>query len=207
MRQTWGKLLFMHWRINEALLRPLIPERLTIDTFQGSAWIGVTPFTMWGVRPTFTPPVPFLSEFHELNVRTYVHLEGVPALVRLARREQHRDSLVLAHLSKPAYFNPTRLEEKGAISTTPRARTAARRVHDVAGGGNARSPSPTLYKILLVEPTASTPRAATTDDNDALPRAPHQRPGRSATPRSVARLDDDRFTGCRALGEPRSTTR
>jgi uncharacterized protein YqjF (DUF2071 family) len=43
----------------------------------GLAWVGITPFTMWGVRPAFAPPVPFLSESHELNVRTYVHLDGV----------------------------------------------------------------------------------------------------------------------------------
>lgn len=70
----------MHWRIDEEKLRPLIPERLKIDTFNGEAWIGVIPFTMWNVRPSFTPPVPWLSEFHELNVRTYVHYEGVPGV-------------------------------------------------------------------------------------------------------------------------------
>jgi uncharacterized protein YqjF (DUF2071 family) len=80
MHQNWGKLLFMHWRVPAESLRPLVPERLEIDTFDGSAWLGVVPFTMWGVRATFTPPVPFLSEFHELNVRTYVHLDGVPGV-------------------------------------------------------------------------------------------------------------------------------
>ena len=80
MRQHWGKLLFMHWPIRADLLRPLIPSRLTIDTFDGSAWIGVVPFTMWGIRPSFAPPVPGLSAFHELNVRTYVHLDGVPGV-------------------------------------------------------------------------------------------------------------------------------
>lgn len=79
-QMNWGKLLFMHWPIAAEALRPLIPERLTIDTFDGKAWIGVVPFTMWGVRPTFMPPVPGLSEFHELNVRTYVHLDGVPGV-------------------------------------------------------------------------------------------------------------------------------
>src|SRR4051812_7698342 len=48
MHQNWGKLVFMHWRIEEAALRPLIPEQLTIDTFDGAAWIAITPFTMWG---------------------------------------------------------------------------------------------------------------------------------------------------------------
>ena len=46
MRQTWGKLLFMHWRIDQQLLRPLVPDSLTIDTFDGAAWIGIIPFTM-----------------------------------------------------------------------------------------------------------------------------------------------------------------
>jgi uncharacterized protein YqjF (DUF2071 family) len=80
MHQNWGKLLFMHWRIDEERLRPLIPERLKIDTFDGSAWIGVIPFTMWNVRLSFTPPVPWLSAFHEINVRTYVHYEGAPGV-------------------------------------------------------------------------------------------------------------------------------
>ena len=80
MNQTWGKLLFMHWPIDAALLRPLIPKQLEIDTFDGTAWIGVIPFTMWGIRAAFLPPIPGTSAFHELNVRTYVHLNGVPGV-------------------------------------------------------------------------------------------------------------------------------
>lgn len=80
MHQTWGKLLFMHWAIDEQLLRPLIPRRLTIDTYDGKAWIGVVPFTMWNVRPVYFPAIPFVSSSHELNVRTYVHLDGIPGV-------------------------------------------------------------------------------------------------------------------------------
>ncbi|MBI3962971.1 MAG: DUF2071 domain-containing protein [Deinococcus sp.] len=80
MHQRWGKLLFLHWPMPAELLRPLIPSRLAIDTFAGNAWIGVVPFTMWGVRPVFLPPLPGLNAFHELNVRTYVHLNGVPGV-------------------------------------------------------------------------------------------------------------------------------
>jgi uncharacterized protein YqjF (DUF2071 family) len=80
MHQNWGKLLFMHWRINEQALRPFIPAPLSIDTFDGSAWIGVVPFTMWGIRASFLPPIPGTSAFHELNVRTYVHFNGVPGV-------------------------------------------------------------------------------------------------------------------------------
>ena len=80
MHQNWGKLLFMHWRIDERLVRPLIPAQLEIDTFDGSAWIGVVPFTMWGIRASFLPAIPGTSAFHELNVRTYVHHRGVPSV-------------------------------------------------------------------------------------------------------------------------------
>jgi uncharacterized protein len=80
MHQHWGTLLFMHWPMPADLLRPLIPAPLVVDTYDGLAWVGITPFTMWGVRPAFTPPLPFLSESRELNVRTYVHLDGVPGV-------------------------------------------------------------------------------------------------------------------------------
>lgn len=80
MHQTWAKLLFMHWPIDAELLRPKIPPRLEIDTHDGVAWIAATPFTMWNVRPVGVPPIPGLSAFHECNVRTYVHLNGVPGV-------------------------------------------------------------------------------------------------------------------------------
>jgi len=80
MRQYWGKLLFIHWALDPAVLRPLIPAQLSIDTFDGKAWIGVVPFTMWGIRASFLPPIPGTSAFHELNVRTYVHFNGIPGV-------------------------------------------------------------------------------------------------------------------------------
>jgi uncharacterized protein len=82
MHQTWGKLLFIHWRIDEKLLRPLIPAALEIDIFDDSAWIAVAPFTMWDIRalPPYLPPVPGLSSAHELNVRTYVYLNNEPGV-------------------------------------------------------------------------------------------------------------------------------
>jgi uncharacterized protein YqjF (DUF2071 family) len=84
MRQWWGKLLFMHWPVAPSTIRPLVPRQLSIDTYDGQAWLGVVPFTMWGVRPYLTPPVPGLNAFHELNVRTYVHYEGVPGVLFLS---------------------------------------------------------------------------------------------------------------------------
>ena len=80
MHQTWDKLLFLHWPIPVEQIRALIPARLAIDTRDGTAWIGVTPFTLWGIRPILLPALPLVSSAHELNVRTYVHLDGVPGV-------------------------------------------------------------------------------------------------------------------------------
>jgi uncharacterized protein YqjF (DUF2071 family) len=80
MYQSWNNLLFMHWQVPEAALRPLLPDRLSIDTFEGKAWVAITPFTVRDARPIFTPPLPWVSDFHEINVRTYVHLGGVPGV-------------------------------------------------------------------------------------------------------------------------------
>ena len=74
MRQQWRDLLFIHWPINPEALRPLIPSQLELDLFEGTAYVGLVPFTMTGVRPVGLPAVAGLSSFHETNVRTYVRL-------------------------------------------------------------------------------------------------------------------------------------
>ena len=72
MRMIWHDLLFMHWRVDAGQLRRHLPDSLTLDTFEGDAWIGVVPFRMSDVSLTGVPALPRLSKFPELNVRTYV---------------------------------------------------------------------------------------------------------------------------------------
>src|SRR4051812_11749009 len=80
MAQTWESLLFAHWRVEPEELRPHVPEEIPIDTFDGSAWIGVTPFIASDVRPRLTPPMPGVSRFPEINVRTYATIDGKPGI-------------------------------------------------------------------------------------------------------------------------------
>ena len=76
MRMDWHELLFMHWAVPVNALRPHVPDSLDLDTFDGRAWLGIVPFRMTNVRPRFVPPLPGLSAFPELNVRTYVRVAG-----------------------------------------------------------------------------------------------------------------------------------
>lgn len=80
MKQTWNDLLFAHWPIPIAELRPLVPDQLTLDVFEGHCWIGVVPFWMSGIRARGLPPIPGLSRFPELNVRTYVTYGSKPGV-------------------------------------------------------------------------------------------------------------------------------
>jgi len=84
MAQTWENLLFAHWPVRVATLRRLVPSQLQLDTFAGSAWIGVTPFVVRGLRLRRVPPLPQLSSFPELNVRTYVTFGGRPGIYFLS---------------------------------------------------------------------------------------------------------------------------
>ncbi len=72
MYQHWHDLLFAHWPMDAKVLSALIPDSLLLDTFDGQAWIGVVPFWMSGIRGRGFPAVPYLSQFPEINVRTYV---------------------------------------------------------------------------------------------------------------------------------------
>lgn len=81
MHQRWTDLLFLHWKWDAADLQSRLPAGLTLDLHEGTAWLGVVPFFMQRIRPRFLPPVPWLSWFLELNVRTYVHdAQGRPGV-------------------------------------------------------------------------------------------------------------------------------
>ncbi|HEY9685466.1 MAG TPA: DUF2071 domain-containing protein [Coleofasciculaceae cyanobacterium] len=75
IRQSWRNLLFAHWPVPEELLRPLIPNALDVDTFEGQAWIGIVPFRM-EIAPRGLENSLFKRSFNELNVRTYVTHQG-----------------------------------------------------------------------------------------------------------------------------------
>ncbi len=73
MLQRWEQLLFLHWHFDPEVVQATLPRGLHVDCDGGRAWVGVVPFFMRGVRPRFAPAIGWLSDFLELNVRTYVH--------------------------------------------------------------------------------------------------------------------------------------
>jgi hypothetical protein len=80
MTQTWHDLLFAHWPLDAEALRPLVPAGFELDLFDGAAWLGIVPFYMTNVAPRLVPALPWVSDFPELNVRTYVTVGDKPGV-------------------------------------------------------------------------------------------------------------------------------
>lgn len=112
MRQDWLQLLFLHWRVSPELVQKTLPPGLTVDTFEGDAYIGLVPFTMRNVRPIWSPSVPGLSHFHEINVRTYVHANSEPGVWFYSLDAANPIAVALARMlfHLPYYFAAMRLE-------------------------------------------------------------------------------------------------
>ena len=115
MEQVWHDLLFAHWPLEAERLRPLVPSELTLDTFEGRAWVGVVPFRMSGIRGHGLPPLPGWSRFPELNVRTYVTYEGKPGVYFFSLDAANRAAVCTArrfyHL--PYFFARMTCEAEG----------------------------------------------------------------------------------------------
>jgi uncharacterized protein YqjF (DUF2071 family) len=79
--QRWNDLLFLHWKIAPEIVQATLPPGLRVDVYDGEGYVGIVPFFMERIRPAWLPPLPWVSWFLELNVRTYVHdREGRPGV-------------------------------------------------------------------------------------------------------------------------------
>lgn len=74
--QEWSRALFLHWKVPAELLRELVPPHLDLDTYNGDTWVSLVAFTMEQIRPKGLPAIGFISNFDEINLRTYVTSEN-----------------------------------------------------------------------------------------------------------------------------------
>jgi uncharacterized protein YqjF (DUF2071 family) len=78
--QTWNEHAFLHWSFEPSQLRRLLPGSVELETYDGTAWLGVTAFLLTGLRLRGLPPLPGISSFPEVSVRTYVTRDAKPGL-------------------------------------------------------------------------------------------------------------------------------
>ena len=98
--------MFLHWRLAPDVIAAFVPATLDLDLFEGVAWVSLVAFTVSGMRPTLLPPIPGLSEAHQINVRTYVHRDGVPGLWFFSLDANNRPAVWAARLGyRLAFFH------------------------------------------------------------------------------------------------------
>ncbi|MFC5448441.1 YqjF family protein [Paenibacillus aestuarii] len=149
MKQTWNDLLFAHWPIDVSLLRPHVPASLPIDTYDGTAWIGVVPFHMTGVTPRGLPPLPYFSAFPELNLRTYVNLGNKPGVYFFSLDAQNRFMVEAARLSYrlPYYYARIQVQHLPRGTTTYTCIRDDRRARPAGFAGSYRPTSDVQFAV------------------------------------------------------------
>jgi uncharacterized protein len=142
MTQTWHDLLFAHWPVDSQILQSRIPSAFELDLFDGSAWIGLVPFHMTNVAPRGLPSLPRISEFPELNLRTYVRISDRPGVYFFSLDAASRLAVRTAQLVlNLPYFT-------AMMSVTPRGGRIAYESH-------RKSASPVAQVELTYEPTGT----------------------------------------------------
>jgi uncharacterized protein len=101
MTQTWNHVLFAHWKVPLETLEKQVPNNLEIDTYQGEGWISILPFYLSLFRPRYLPPAPGMHAFPELNLRTYVTVDGQPGIYFFSMDASH----LLAVLGARTFFH------------------------------------------------------------------------------------------------------
>ena len=102
--QEWNNVLFLHWKIPFDDLRQCVPQQFNLDTFGGDCFISLVAFTMQNIRPRMMPAFKFISDFHEINVRTYIDNDNRKGVYFLnIESEKYLSTLIAKKLSGLPY--------------------------------------------------------------------------------------------------------
>ena len=155
MFQSWRSLLFAHWPVPFEALRSLVPRQLELETHDGTAWVGLTPFCLVGLRARLVPPIPGLSTFPEMNLRTYVRVDDAPGIHFFTLEASSLAAVLFARLGYRLPYHHARMridERDGWISYQ-----SGRRHGAVAFAGRYRAtgpvfrPQPGSLEYFLIE--------------------------------------------------------
>ena len=116
MTQTWHDLLFAHWPVDARAVRDKVPAAFDLDLFDGTCMLGIVPFRMTNVAPRGVPSMPWISEFPELNVRTYVRVGDRPGVYFFSLDAGSTVAVQTARalLNLPYYAAGMKVEARGA---------------------------------------------------------------------------------------------
>jgi uncharacterized protein len=156
MFQRWEELLFLHWAWDPQVLQAVLPPGLTIDTWDNRGWVGVVPFFMRNIRPVWSPVVPGVSHFLELNLRTYVFdAEGRPGVWFFSLEANQALAVILARRFFSLPYQHARMQASSADGEvryrSQRCGVASHSEFRYQGEGASRLAEPGSFEFFLVE--------------------------------------------------------
>jgi uncharacterized protein len=151
MGQTWERLLFAHWRVAHDVLRQQVPQRLELEEFDGSAWLGITPFRVVGLRLRGLPPLPLASSFHELNCRTYVRHGDRSGIWFFSLDASSRAAVEVARRTYKLPYHFAGIDVEGERFDVRRVGEAASLTSRYRGLGDAKPAKPGTLEHFLAE--------------------------------------------------------
>ena len=110
--QEWNNALFLHWQVDESELRKFVPDNLEIDLINGNAWVSLVAFDMERIRPKSLPAFPPISNFHEINIRTYVKYKGKTGVYFLSIEGGKKISCFIAKKVSELPYRYSKMERK-----------------------------------------------------------------------------------------------
>lgn len=152
MAQVWRDLLFAHWNVRPAAIRHLVPKEFGLDSFDGEAWVTITPFHM-SLRMRGLPPLPGMFDVPELNCRTYVTVEGKPGIyffsLDIASHAAVFGARTFFHL--PYFHSQMRIDKRGGSISYCSVRGKARWLGTYAAASGVRHAQPGSLDYFLAE--------------------------------------------------------
>ena len=116
--QEWNKAIFLHWKVPVAILAELLPKGIHIDTFEGHAYVSLVAFTMEKMRPRYLPSLACVSDFHEINVRTYVVKDNKPGVYFINIEASKKLSAYLAKSFSGLPYEKSRISRSASTYTS-----------------------------------------------------------------------------------------
>jgi uncharacterized protein len=124
--QEWNNAVFLHWEVDLQELRKFVPPGLEIDLFDGKPWVSVVAFDMERLRPRYLPSLPLISDFHEINVRTYVKLNGKTGVTFLSIEAAKAISCKIANVLSGLPYRYSKMSRNRASITSENAKLGER---------------------------------------------------------------------------------
>ena len=132
VHQSWRDVSFLHWRVDADDIARLLPDELTPDLVDGSAWIGLTPFRVERFRVLGMPPLPLGSSFHETNLRTYVrHRDGGDGIWFLSLDVSSMFNALGGRIAVPYFLASMSVDANSRVRYRSRRRVGPGAHHDI----------------------------------------------------------------------------